>query len=406
MAAAEPAGTHRAVRIAHLAGQPAPSAVPLYRRLAGDPRVDLTVFYGSRDGVKPFDDGYGKPVSWDADLLSGYRSVFLRAADRTPGLGDHFWAARNWDIVPALRRGRYDVLWMAGYYSATYVTAAIAQRALGGQVLFREEQTLLDQRSLSNVIAKQLALRPFLRLGFGLYISTENRRWLQSFGVPDDRLFPAPYTVDNAHLQAQARELAGRRSELRAGLGIPDDDVAVIATVSRLIAKKQPLFVLEAFRRARERIRCVLLVVGSGPLEQRLRDQVRLQRIPDVVFAGFLNRSEVARAYAAADVFTLLSAEKETFGLVVNEALNFGLPAVVSDRVGCAPDLVSTGANGYVVSSRDPDEAARAFERLAGDAGLRARMGAASRERIDGWDVERSAVGILRAAAVAAPERV
>ena len=182
--------------------------------------------------------------------------------------------------------------------------------------------------------------------------------------------------------------------------------MAVIATVSRLIAKKQPLFVLEAFRRARERIRCVLLVVGSGPLEQRLRDQVRLQRIPDVVFAGFLNRSEVARAYAAADVFTLLSAEKETFGLVVNEALNFGLPAVVSDRVGCAPDLVSTGANGYVVSSRDPDEAARAFERLAGDAGLRARIGAASRERIDGWDVERSAVGILRAAAVAAPERV
>jgi glycosyltransferase involved in cell wall biosynthesis len=393
------------VRLAHLAGQPAPSAVPLYRRLARDPRIELTVFYGSSDGVRPFDDGYGQPVAWDSDLTSGYRCVFLRSADRTPGLGDHFWATRNWDIVPALLGGRYEVLWMAGYFSATYLMAALTQRGRGGQVLFREEQTLLDPRSLANVIAKQLALRPLLGLGFGLYISTENRRWLQSFGVPDERLFPAPYTVDNAALQAQARALSDRRGELRGSFGISPDAGPVIATVSRLIAKKQPGFLLEAFRRARERVRCVLLVVGSGPLEQQLREQVRTQEIPDVVFAGFLNRSAVARAYAAADVFALLSRQQETFGLVVGEALNFGLPAVVSDRVGCGPDLVSSGFNGYVVSSGDPAEAALAFERLAGDSALRARMGAASRERIDTWDVERSAAGIVRAATVAAARR-
>jgi glycosyltransferase involved in cell wall biosynthesis len=399
MAASE---THdRPIRLAHIAGQPAPSAIALYRRLTQDPRVDLTVFYGSADGVRPFDDGYGTPVAWDSDLTSGYRCVFLRAADRTPGLGDHFWATRNWDIVPALIRGRFDVLWTAGYYSATYVMATLAQRARGGQVLFREEQTLLDPRSLRNVIAKQLTLRPFLRLGSGLFISTENRRWLQSFGVPDERLFPAPYTVDNAHLQAEAQALAGQRDQVRSSLGIPPGDVPVIATVSRLIPKKQPLFMLEAFRRARERVRCVLLIVGSGPLEQQLREHVRAQQIPDVVFAGFLNRSSVARAYAAADVFSLLSAERETFGLVVNEALNFGLPAVVSDRVGCAPDLVWNGVNGYVVSARDPAEAAVAFERLAGDASLRARMGAASRERIDAWSVDRSAAGIIQAATMA-----
>ncbi len=395
----------RPIRVAHLAGQPAPSAVAVYRRLEQDPRVDLTVFYGSSDGVKPYDDGYGRPVAWDSDLTSGYRCRFLRAADRTPGLGEHFWATRNWDIVPTLLRERFDVLWTAGYFSATYVIAALTQRARGGQLLLREEQTLLDRRSLANVIAKQLALRPFLALGYGLFISSENRRWLQSFGMPDERLFAAPYTVDNAHFQAEAQALAGRRHELRSRLGVPQDGGPVIATVSRLIPKKQPLFLLEAFRRARQRVRCTLLVVGSGPLEQELRDRVQAQSIPDVVFAGFLNRSEVARAYAAADVFALLSREKETFGLVVNEALNFALPAVVSDRVGCGPDLVSTGFNGYVVSSRDPAEAALAFERLVGDAELRARMGAASRERIDEWDVERSATGIVAAATAAARGR-
>jgi len=397
-----PTGTSSTpIRLAHLAGQPAPSAVPLYRRLGRDPRLDFTVLYGSSDGVKPYDDGYGKPIAWDTDLTDGYRSVFLRAADRTPGLGETFWAARNWDVVPLLLRGRYDALWMAGYNSATYVIGALAQRARGGSVLFREEQTLLDPRSLPNVIAKQLVLRPFLRLGFGLYISNENRRWLQSFGVPDERLFPAPYTVDNGHFQARAEELRGQRDQLRSSFGIAPDAGPVIATVSRLIPKKQPLFLLEAFRRARQRVSCVLLIVGSGPLEQELRDRARALDIPDVAFAGFLNRSEVARAYAVADVFTLLSHEKETFGLVVNEALNFGLPTVVSDRVGCAPDLVSNGYNGFVVSSRDPAQAADAFERLAGDAELRARMGTASRERIDSWDVERAAAGIIEAATVA-----
>src|SRR5262249_41814965 len=161
-------------------------------------------------------------------------------------------------------RGRYDALWMAGYFSATYVMAALAQRSRGGQVLFREEQTMLDQRSLRNVIAKQLAVRPLLAQGFGLYISSENRRWLESFGMPPERLFPAPYTVDNEHFQREADRLRAERASLRSSLGIPPDGGPVIATVSRLISKKRPLHLLDGFARVRRRIRCSLLIVGSG----------------------------------------------------------------------------------------------------------------------------------------------
>ncbi len=391
----------RPIRVAHLAGQPAPSAVPLYRRLGADPRLDFTVYYGSSDGVTPYDDGYGQPIAWDADLTAGYRSVFLRTADRTPGLGTHFWATRNWDIVPILLRESYDVLWMAGYYSATYLMAALAQRAARGALMFREEQTLLDPRSFANVVLKQLVVRPYLRLGYGLYISSENRRWLENHGLPEERLFATPYTVDNEYFQDRARELDGERARLRASFGIAPDAGPVIVSVSRLIPKKQPTFLLEAFRRVRERHRCVLLIAGSGPAERELREHVREEGVEDVVFAGFLNRSEVAGAYAVADVFALLSREKETFGLVVNEAMNFGVPVVVSDRVGCALDLVSNGYNGYIVSARDAGQAAAAFEQLVTSDELRRRMGAASRERIDTWSVEQSAQGIVDAALAA-----
>lgn len=395
---------HRPIRLAHLAGVPCPPFIPLYRCLAADPRLDFTVLYASSEGVRPIDaglHGYGQTFAWDLDLLSGYRSIFLNAADRTPGLGERTWSVRNWDIGRKLVHGRYDVLSLAGYNSITYLLGALTQRALGRPVLFREEQTLLDRRSATNLIVKQLTLRPLFKQGLALYVSTENERWFRHFGVPEQRLFATPYTVENARLQTEADRLRPAKLKLRAEFGIPEARGPVILAVSRLIPKKQPLFLLEAFRRARERVACTLLLVGSGPLEPALRAYVDQHQIPDVVFGGFLNRSEIARAYAAADAFVLLSGEKETFGLVVAEAMNFSLPVIVSNRVGCAGDLVSSGYNGFVVSANDPEGAAEAIERLVADPAMRADMAAASLNRIDGWTVERTAAGFIDAALAA-----
>jgi glycosyltransferase involved in cell wall biosynthesis len=387
------------IRLVHLAGAPATYSVPLFRRLAADPRVDLTVVYASSEGVRSFDsDWFGDPQSWDVDLTSGYRSIFLRAADRTPALGDHFWSVRNWDIARLLEQGRYDVLSMHGYNGITYVLAAVTQRALGGEVLFREDQTLLDPKPLRNVIAKQLILRALFRQGRALYTNAENRRWFQSFGVPDERLFFSPFTADNDYFRQAATRLGPKRDQLKREFGIADGSGPVVVTVSRLAAKKQPLFLLEAFRRVREHQRCVLMFAGSGPLEQALRDRVHQQNIPDVLFPGFMNTSEIPRAYAVADLFVLLSRERETHGLVVNEAMNFGLPIIVSDKVGAAQDLVSTDHKGFVVSSRDPAPAAVVIERLVRDPELRAKMGAASLRRIADWNVETAAAGFIAAA--------
>lgn len=385
------------VRLAHVAGVPATYYVPLYRRLANEPDLDFTVFFASSDGLRPFDMGFGRPVAWDNDLLGGYRSVFLRAADRTPGLGEYFWSVRNWDIVSALLRGRYDAVWLGGYNSITYLLAAVTQRARGGAVLFREDQTLLDTRSRANMIAKRLILRPLFAQGQALYTSTENRRWFRHFGVANHRLFPAVHSVDNDELQAAASDLRGHKQELRRRFGIADGSGPVIVTVCRLVPKKQPTFLLEAFRRVRQRRRCVLLVVGSGPMEAELRHEISRHQVPDVILAGFLNRSEIAEAYAVGDVFALLSRERETFGLVVSEAMNFGMPVIVSDKVGCATDLVASGDTGFVVSSCDPAGAAVAIERLVVNSSMRATMGAAARARIDQWSIERTAKGIVDA---------
>ena len=154
---------------------------------------------------------------------------------------------------------------------------------------------------------------------------------------------------------------------------------------------------IEAFAGVRATRRCVLLLVGAGPMEPELHRQIELREVPDVVFAGFMNQSEIARAYAASDVFVLPSAWSETWGLAVNEAMNFGLPIVVSDKVGCAADLVRPGENGFVVAHDRPSELADVLMKLVGDDRLRESLGEQSRRRIRSWTYESALVGLLSA---------
>lgn len=394
------------IRVGLFAGSPVPFKIPLYRRLSADPDIDLTVIYASDLGVRPIGPelaGYGISFRWDTDLLSGYRSAFLRGADRNNGYGVRFTQLADPDIVPLLARQRFDVLWLEGYSSITHLLGVASQRFRRGGLVMREEQTLLHPRSLPKTLAKEVLMRTlFAQLDAAVYIGRENRRWLEHYGVPPDRLFPSPYAPDTDWFSAEAERLKPQREELRREFGFQPDDGPLVISTARLVENKQPEMVLEAFRRVRSRHRCGLLLVGSGPVEAELRATVEREQIPNVSFAGFLNQLQVSRAYAAADIFMLLSRRGETFGMAVAEAMHFGLALVLSDKVGSAADLLGDGSNGFVVDRNDPRAAAHALEQLVADGELRGRFGTASRERIAERGLEESSAGAVAAIRFAA----
>lgn len=375
----------RPVRVALLAASPVHYRAPLYRLVAADPRVELTAIFASREGIDEF----------GLDPLSGYPSMFLRRAARTTADGS-FLALRDLDIVPVLARGNFDVLWTHGYYSLTHALASAWQRLRRRPLLVREVQTLLHERPRAKEALRATALRALLHGSYGLYVGSQSRAWFHRYGVPDERLFFVPNSVDNERWRAEAERLGPRREQLRRELGIRADSGPVILSVGRLVPKKQPQHLLEAFRRVRAERPCTLLLAGDGPLAPLLHEIVARDQIPDVVFAGFLDQREIGRAYAAADVFALVSREHETWGLVVNEALNFGLPVLVSDKVGCAGDLVRP-ENGFVVPADDPVGLARTLAELVDSPDLRQRLGSAARGIVDGWRYEVAAAGVLAA---------
>jgi glycosyltransferase involved in cell wall biosynthesis len=384
------------VRVAHLVSHPIQYFAPLYRELAQRDEIDLTVYFYSDATAREFvDPGFGRTVAWDTPLLDGYRSKFLPSASRTD-ISGRFLKRPNLDIVREATGDGYDVLWVHGYAHLTTWLAVAAARARNMRILIRDEQTLLHPRSRARAAMKAVALHALYAQSSALYIGEENRRYFAHYGMPCERMFAAPYCVDNAWLQRRAGELAPHRADVRARFGIATDR-PVVLFAGKLIDKKQPVRLIEAFARVRRERACALLIAGDGPLRAAAQDAVAALHVPDITFAGFLNQSELPDAYAAADILALPSQLHETWGLVVNEAMNFALPVVVTDKVGCAADLVRGGANGFVVPHDDTDALAGAIGTLVDDAGLRARFGATSRKIIDRYSIESCADGIVAA---------
>ena len=177
----------------------------------------------------------------------------------------------------------------------------------------------------------------------------------------------------------------------------PAREPAIVPHRFAIDSKKQPLAVLEAFRRARQHVNCSLLIVGAGELEGEIHQEIARWDIQDVVLAGFMGQPEVPRAFACADAFILFSRYNETWGVVVNEAMNFGLPVLVSDKVGSGTDLVEDSRNGYVIATEDIESLSARMVQLAEDSKLREKLGRRSLEMIDKWNVEAATQGIVDA---------
>lgn len=396
MPSVQPSPSSRAVKVGWIDFSPVHYKPPLYRMVSNDHRIDLTVIFLSRDGLIPHEGGYGQPVTWDVDLLSGYPSEFAKRSLKNRGHINHgLLHYRDLDVVGSVAAGRFEVLILHGYNSLTHQLAAIAQLLRGRPVIFREEQNLLAPRPRWKTMVKNSALPPIFRRCYALCIGTENARWFERFGVPDNHRYLAPWAVDNDRLQFEASVYARDRDRARAAFGLPEG-CPVVLFAGRLAPHKDPLILLRAFAEVRAKLPCALLYVGSGPLLPDLQAEAERLGLQDVHFAGFVEQSRIPCAYAVADLLVLPSVH-ECWGTVVGEAMACGVAVIVSDRVGSASDLVRHGANGYVVPSGDVEALAEAIGSLVSCPERAREFGDTSTAIMRDWTHERAAKGVLAA---------
>ena len=380
-------------RLAVLTSHVVQYQAPLWRLLAATPGLSPHVMFCSPHGAQAyFDDGFGQRVQWDIPLLDGYSHETLPNISPRPHQA-RFWGVINPGVVSRLRRGAFDAVLVHGWARATLWLAMLTAFASGLPVIMRGESNLLVAPSRVRGALKRAGLPALLRrVAACLAIGRHNAEFYRAHGVPERRIFMAPYAVDNRFFAGHAARLP-ERATLKRELGLPP--VPLVLFSGKLSDVKRPLDLLRAFAEVVHRRPAALAFVGDGPLDTAVRAHVEAHGVPGVHLLGFRNQSELPRHYAAADVFVLPSGF-EPWGLVVNEAMCFGLPVIVSDKVGAGGDLVQEGINGFITPAGDIGALAQKLDALIADAELRRRMGEASRRIIAGWSHEAAAQGLVR----------
>ncbi len=376
-------------RVALLATHPIQYHWPWYQALAQQPELDFKVFYALLPDARQQGQGFGQPFQWDLPLLEGYAWELLPNRAAQPGLG-RFWGSRVQGLRVALRG--YDAVISTGWHSYLLWQGLAAARALGIPCIVRGEANDLRPRSWQVRAVHHLLLRQYAAF---LVIGAANRRFYQRHGMAAERLFACPYFVDNQRFATQHAAAMRQRAQWRARWAIPETAVCWLYA-GKLEPKKRILDLLAAWQQLPSGLNSHLLVVGSGALEPAARTLVAQHRLA-VSFAGFLNQTEMPQAYAAADALVLPSDTGETWGLVVNEAMSCGLPAVVSDAVGCAEDLVIPGVTGAVFPLADTTRLASTLAELTADPARLAQMGLAAHQHIAQYSVTQAVEGTLAA---------
>jgi glycosyltransferase involved in cell wall biosynthesis len=379
--------------VAAFATHPIQYQVPWFQALAARPELALKVFFGQIPDARQQGVGFGVGFQWDIPMLEGYESEVLENVARPPSLGA-FGGCDTPQVAQRLRDWKPDLAILTGWQSRMLVQAWWACVRLGVPRIVRGESNAMPDRAPWKRAAHRVWLRGFDRF---LAIGKANRDFYLQAGIPEAHLHACPYFVDNRRFAAAAIPLRERRNELRGRWSIPEH-AACFLFCGKLVAKKHPLDLLLALQRAvAAGAPAHVLVVGDGELMVQARALVERERLP-VTFAGFLNQTEIVAAYVAADCLVLPSDTGETWGLVVNEAMACGIPAIVSDQVGCGPDLVSDGVTGATFPMGDVDALARRLIELSGNRSELRAMGAVACERVTWhYSLERTVEGTLAA---------
>jgi 1,2-diacylglycerol 3-alpha-glucosyltransferase len=341
------------------------------RLLAASARRPVTVIETGEVGNVAYEVGFA-PL--------GYRLVRLGEPGRVPA-----------SLWKALDGEKPDVLVIMGW-SARYALATLAWGAKHGArcVVITESQREDRARGPLTEALKRSLVRGF---AVGFCAGSRHAEYLVDLGMARERIVFGCDVVDNDYFAEKAEEIRKRKTEIRKHFGLPENYFFASA---RFIEKKNLPRLLQAYARYRELASRAesgkqqaeiwdLVLLGDGPLRETLNSQLSTLNLePFVHLPGFKRYAELPAYYGLARAFVHASTV-EQWGLVVNEAMASGLPVLVSNCCGCAPELVQEGVNGFTFDPLNVEQLAGLMLKVSAFNFPLSAFGSASQEIIRRW---------------------
>ena len=380
-------------RLAIIVSHPIQYYAPLYQRLARRDDLAIKVFFTWNDGLQAVEDReFGIPVTWDVPVTEGYNFEQIPNVSSDPGT-HHFFGLRNPTLVKRVSGWQPDVIQITGWAWDSHLWAMYAFHRMGKPVLFRGDSHLINvaRRGAHWQLKRAVLTRVFSWPSGFLVVGAANRAYYEAFGVDPERLAYCTHSIDVTRFAQPADRYEDEARALRRQLDISDEK-CVLVFAGKFERKKRPIHLMRAAQ-AIPNPDLVLVMVGNGDLGPEVNaiaaaDSARFRILP------FQNQTRMPVIYRLGDLCVLPSAFGETWGLAVNEALACGRPVLVSDRVGCAVDVVDPSC-GRVFSWTDPSSLPKAIGEMTKDRDVLREMGRSAAKRAWLFDVARTEAQLM-----------
>ena len=382
-------------KIAIITSHPIQYYAPLFKLLAQE--IELKVFYTwGKDSIEKYDPGFGKKVQWDVPLLDGYEYHFLENTSKEPG-SHHFKGIRNPTLIKEITEYNPSAILVIGWGYESHLKVL---RNFKGKIplYFRGDSTLLDNHpngfvgQVKNLVRRLFLVWVYSHINKAFYVGEESKAYFKWALLKESQLVFSPHSIDNMRYEI---DYTNEVKKIRESISIPIDN-RVILFAGKFESKKNPLLLMNSFLEA-ETSDIHLVFIGNGEEEQGLKELATKSVKNDYIhFINFQNQSIMPIWYQLADVFCLPSkGPGETWGLAVNEAMASGKAIIVSNKVGCAKDLVKNGINGWIFESNNQRNLKEIIEQIPKKETLK-EMGKESNYLIKSWGLEYTSKYILK----------
>ncbi|MBU3715150.1 MAG: glycosyltransferase family 4 protein [Ferruginibacter sp.] len=371
-------------KLAIVSTHPIQYNAPLFKLLTERNVIQIKVFYTWGESVlkDKYDPGFNKVIEWDIPLLNGYSYQFVNNISKRPG-SDYFNGIINPSLNSEIEKWGADAVLVYGWSFKSHL-GCLRYFHKKIPVFFRGDSTLLDDagKGLKSLLKGWLLKWIYRHVDKALHVGKHNKAYFLKYGLKESQLVFAPHAIENERFSFPPKK------DFRKELGIKGNDV-VFLFAGKFESKKNPELLIDAFCQILNQ-NVYLVLVGNGHLEAKIKSNISgLEESvrSRIKLMDFQNQSAMPDVYKMADVVVLPSrGPGETWGLAVNEAMASRKAVLVSDKCGCAPDLVIEGITGYVFQSDNVTDLVSKIMLLA-DKEKACAMGMKSKENIKHWSI-------------------
>ncbi len=368
------------LKLAIVTTHPIQYYAPIFKLLHERQIIEIKVFYTwGKSAQNKYDPGFDKNIAWDIPLLDAYPFEWAENKSTKPG-SHHFNGIINPKLIKQVKSYNPNAVLVIGwaYHSHLKLIRYFKNKI---PVYFRGDSTLLDEKHSLKSALKSIFLKwVYSHINHAFYNGVNNKAYFKKYGLKENQLSFAPHAIDNERFSVSR---ANEAEELKQKSGIPTT-ATVILFAGKLEEKKDPALLLDAFIQINDPTLHIIFT-GNGQLESSLK--MKAGAYTNVHFIDFQNQSNMPVVYQACDLYCLPSkGPGESWGLAVNEAMACGKAVLVSDKCGCAVDLVTDKKNGAIFKSENLDDLLIQLKELTQSKNTLAEYGSNSFKIIEPWN--------------------